>query len=311
LEEALAVMRAGAAAHAGLRLTAAEGFTQAEQIRFRNSLGIDCAQIATRAEFEFVLQGKKEARETESFAEIRRRRAADLDLETVVEESACRAIDLLDASAPPDYTGPVVLRGETLAGFLNGGVLKFLSSAEAKFAKVSTWEPGKPVFRGDVQGDPLTAWANRCLPYGLHADRFDEDGLPAQRLLLIEDGRLANSWAAKRYADYLSMPATGAFGDLELPPGRIPAGDLLAGPYVEIGQFSWFNPDPITGEFASEIRFGAMVRDGRRTPIKGGMLVGNVLDALANVRWSAETGFYGDYQGPTTARFEELRITAG
>ena len=51
-------------------------------------------------------------------------------------------------------------------------------------------------------------------------------------------------------------------------------------------------------------------RGGRRMPFKGGALVGNLLDALANVRWSTETGFYGDYQGPTTARFGEL-VVAG
>ena len=38
------------------------------------------------------------------------------------------------------------------------------------------------------------------------------------------------------------------------------------------------------------------------------MLVGNVFDALSNVRWSSETGFYGDYLGPTTARFGQLKV---
>jgi predicted Zn-dependent protease len=311
LEEALAEIRLGAAAQPGLRLTAAEGFTQEEHIHFRNSLGVDCTQVVTQADLEFVFKGEKESRETESFSEISRRRAADLDLKHAVARSAQRAVDLLDASASPDYTGPVVLRGETLAGFLNGGVLKFLSSAEAKFGKATNWEPGKPVLRGEMKGEPFTAWATRCLPYGLHAASFDEDGLPAQRLLLIEEGRLAHYWAPKRYADYLAVPATGAFGDLELPAGHTPTSDLLGGAYVEIEQFSWFNPDEITGEFASEIRFGVLVQNGRRTPIKGGMLVGNVLDALANVYWSAETGFFGDYQGPTTARFENLRVSAG
>jgi hypothetical protein len=37
--------------------------------------------------------------------------------------------------------------------------------------------------------------------------------------------------------------------------------------------------------------------------------VGNLLDALANVRWSSETGFFGSYLGPTTARFGSLQVT--
>src|SRR5262249_71486 len=97
-------------------------------------------------------------------------------------------------------------------------------------------------------------------------------------------------------------------GDLEMPAGKTPAAALLADPHVEVINFSWFNPNIVTGEFACEIRLGYVVDGEKRTPFKGGMLVGNVMDALANARWSAETGFYGDYKGPTTVRFGKLTV---
>jgi PmbA protein len=114
--------------------------------------------------------------------------------------------------------------------------------------------------------------------------------------------------ASQRYADYLNLPATGAFGGVELPAGRVDASTLLAEPHVEIIQFSWFNPDPITGDFATEIRFGYLVENGVRKPIKGGQLIGNFMDALADVQWSTETGCFGNYLGPHTARFNNLKI---
>ena len=77
---------------------------------------------------------------------------------------------------------------------------------------------------------------------------------------------------------------------------------------MEVVAFSWFNPNFITGEFATEIRLGYLVDGAQRIPFRGGLLVGNVLDALANVRWSRETGFYGYYQGPRTARFGQLMV---
>jgi hypothetical protein len=92
--------------------------------------------------------------------------------------------------------------------------------------------------------------------------------------------------ASQRYATYLSVPATGASGDLELPPGATPETELIAGPHVEVGSWSWFSPEPTTGDFASEIRLGYVVDGGSRRPFTGGLLVGNVLDALANVRWT-------------------------
>jgi len=38
------------------------------------------------------------------------------------------------------------------------------------------------------------------------------------------------------------------------------------------------------------------------------MVVGNVMDALANVRWSKETVLIGDYLGPNVGRFGSLKV---
>ena len=50
------------------------------------------------------------------------------------------------------------------------------------------------------------------------------------------------------------------------------------------------------------------VENGTRKPFRGGQLIGNFLDALANVCWSAETGFFGNYLGPQAARFNDLKL---
>ena len=306
-------MRAAAAKHSSVRLTAAECFGEIQHTHLVNSLGIDAEQQSTQVDLEFVLIGRVGEREAETFTAIRRRRASDMDVEAVIQERAQHTIDTLKTRKSVTWQGPVVLRNEALTTFLagdnlNGSVIQTLASAASKYAGISPWELGKPVFRGEVPGDPLTVWANRCLPYGAGSNRFDAEGLGAQRVQIIQENMLTAFTASQRYADYLEIPATGAFGNIELPSGKTSAADLLAEPYVEIVQFSWFNPDPITGDFATEIRFGYMVENGVRKPFKGGQLVGNYMDALANVNWSEETGFFGGYQGPTTARFNELRI---
>ncbi|HEU5097889.1 MAG TPA: metallopeptidase TldD-related protein, partial [Roseiflexaceae bacterium] len=156
-----------------------------------------------------------------------------------------------------------------------------------------------------------TVFANRQLPFGNRASCFDDEGQPGRRVELIRDSRLLAFTASQRYADYLGIPATGDFGDIELPAGRTPMAALLQEPHVEVTAYSWFTPNEITGDFSSEIRLGYIVDGARRTPFKGGALVGNLLEALANARWSAETGFYGDYQGPQAACFGGLAIAGG
>jgi predicted Zn-dependent protease len=208
-----------------------------------------------------------------------------------------------------------VLRREALANFMCGdkviadnGLFAVLGSARSKFSQLSKWEIGESIFRGEVRGDPLTVWATRQLPYGTQSNIFDDEGLPAQRVLLVEDNVLRTFTAGQRYADYLSLPPTGAFGNIEVPPGRTAQTELLAAPHVEIVSFSWFNPNPITGDFSTEIRLGYVVDQNGRRPFRGGLLIGNVLDALADVCWSSETEFIGNYLGPAAARFASLTV---
>ena len=295
-------------------LTAAECFGDIHTTHLINSRGIDVKQESTSVAIELVLQTKRDGIETESFVEKRRRRVRDIDPIHEIEVQSKYTLDLLDAKAPPTRLGAVVLRDEALATFmagasLAGSVLQMQGSAASKYSKMTSWEIGKSVFKSDVKGDPLTVWANRCIPFGTLSNRFDNEGLPAQRVELIKDNNLVTFQASQRYAEYLGISPTGAFGGIELPAGKTGASALLEEPYVEVIQFSWFNPDQITGDFATEIRLGYLVENGTRKPFKGGVLIGNYMEALADVHWSAETGFFGGYLGPHTARFNNLKVS--
>ena len=306
-------MLAAASKLGEVRLTSAEEFAEVNTIHHVNSRGVDAEQEMSNVNLEFVLQSKQGDKEVETFREFGRRRAADLNIQVEVERNAQLTLDLMQAGSASNWQGAVILRDNALVTFVAGdhltaGVLQSKGSAAAKYAQVSNWEIGQSVFRGEVTGDPLTVWANRRIPYGVASNRFDEEGLPAQRVELIRENNLVSFAASQRYADYLGLSPTGAFGGVELPPGKWEAASLLSEPYVEIALFSWFNPDNITGNFATEIRLGYLVENGVRKPFKGGQLIGNYLDALADVRWSRETGTFGHYLGPQTARFGNLKI---
>lgn len=289
------------------RLTLAEWFVETEDKHLVNSRGIDVSQTGTEVSLEWIVLAGEGTGRVETVFDLTRRRVADLDVEAEWAEVSRQTVDRHAAAAAPTYDGPVVLRGHAISTFLNSGVFETMASGRARFAKISDWEIGKPVLRREAAGDPLNIWATRLLPFGTHAGRFDDEGIPGQRVVLVRDNRLESFSAGQRYAAYLQVPATGAFGDFELPPGASPAAALVREPHVEVVLWSWFSPNPTTGDFAAEIRLGYVV-DGARRPFSGGLLVGNVLDALADVRWSSETGFFGDYLGPTTARFANLKV---
>jgi PmbA protein len=302
-------LMAASASSKEARLTLAEWFVELEELHLANSRGIDARQERTEVSLEWiVLAGEAHDRIDTTFDDARRR-LGDLDVEAEWGRVARQTADRQRANPAPDYQGPVVLRDRALETFLNSGTLETLTSGRARFARISSWDPGRFVFRGEVKGDPLTLWSSHLIPYGNHAANFDGEGLPGQRTLLIEDNVFRTYAAGQRYASYLSVPATGEWGDAEVPAGSTPEADLLSGPHVEVVSWSWFSPEPTTGDFASEIRLGYVVDGGERRPFNGGLLVGNILDALADVRWSKETGFFGSYQGPKTARFGSLQVT--
>jgi PmbA protein len=312
-ERILAQLKEVASDNPHVRLTAAECFTEVTTTHLVNSRGIDAKQVGTDVQMEWVFIAGEGDDEVEAFAMMDRRRASDLNLDVEVGHRVQQAADLLDAGPPPSYRGPVIVRGSTLADMfaehpVGPNVIGRLSSASMKYTGETKWDIGKSVFRGEVKGDPLNIWANRQLPYGSNSNLFDAEGLPAQRVELIRDNKLVSFWARQRFAEYLDLPATGDFGNIEIAPGSTPEDELLAVPHVEVVEFSWFNPNMISGDFSCEIRLGYVVDGEVRTPFKGGMLVGNLLDALADVHWSSETGFYGYYLGPTTARFNELTV---
>lgn len=297
-----------------LRLTAAEWHAQTIDSHIVNSRGQEGSQRATTFGLEWVLVTGEGDERVESFHERNLRRSADLPMEEEFETLVQRTFDRRRAASAPEWDGPVVVRDLTLADFLDGGPLRFLGSASNRYAKLSRWDIGQSVVPEGASGDPLTVWANRVLPYGTRSCRFDAEGIPGQRLLLIQDNLLQALSASQRYAEYLNLPPTGDFGNLELPAGATPVSQLLSPPYLEVAGFSLFYPDAVTGDFATEIRLGYMVEDGLRKPFRGGLLIGNLLAALGRARWSRETGFFSDYQGPTTGRFEGLKVagpTAG
>lgn len=310
---------AAVAAEPNVSLASAEFWVEREHDTLRNSRGVHAEQAATSLLVDFVLLARDPRRgeEMESHVEIRRRSLETLDLPAEVRRQAQFARDALVAREPATGRFPVMVSGEAARHLLGGdglSPLAFRSAAQFKYQHLSPWEVGQSVF-GDVvpTGDPLTVYANAVLPWGTRSAAFDDDGLPGQRLLLIENGVLRHFWAPQRYAEYLRVPPTGQFGNLEVAPGSLPLADMwqMDGVLYHIVAFSAMMPDPITGNFVGEIRLGYERRGGEMRPIKGGSLSGNLFTDLASARFSPETVALGDYLGPEAVFFPALTVSGG
>jgi predicted Zn-dependent protease len=299
--------RSAVQAQSGARPSSMELFCGEIESTQENSSGFKARSRTTRVSLlTLLLANGNRAAERISWEE--RRRAADLDVRAIVSRVADEARDLTSATVPPSGQVPVVIDAQEMSGFL--APVQGNAGADSLYLKSSRFEIGKALPIEMKGGEPFTLYSNAVAPYGLSSYAFDEDGVPGQRVALIENGSFTHPWATKQYADYLKVPATGAFGNWELPAGKTPLDELTRGdgPVLYVRAFSWLTPDAARGNFGTEIRVGYWYEKGTRRPVKGGTVSGNVFAALGTARYSKETVFLGDYLGPAAVRFEGLTV---
>lgn len=301
----------------GVRLGSAEIYATRTERSLTNSAGLNASTRETGAFLDLALLAGEGDNIAEFHAELQRRRLSDLHVERLVAAYGAFALHALHATAPDAWEGPVILSGDAVTGFFDshfGGPLLAHASAEMAYQRMSRFKTGEFITGEEPRGDRLTLASDATRPYGVRTSAYDGSGIPAQTVTLIEDGVFKRPWADARYAQYLGVPATGEVGNLKVNRGSTPLESLRAvagGPVYEIVAFSLFNPDPVTGDFSTEIRLGYRHDASGVRPIKGGSLVGNIFSALADARFSAEPYTDGVYFGPAAIRFANLRITAG
>jgi predicted Zn-dependent protease len=296
-----------------VRLSSAEVFVDNHDVAIRNSRGVEGTSVDTRLLLDFVLLAASRDEEMEAHIAFERRRASDLDVPAMARRQAQYARDAIVAGTPRTGTFPVVVSDDALVELLmcdGYSPLILRSAAQMKYRKLSPWEPGETILRAEATGDPFTMYSNALLPYGVRSGSFDHEGLPGQRVLIVDKGALNRFWAPQRHAEYLNIPATGRFGNMELAVGSVAYDSLFESDETlyHVAAFSAMSPDPITGDFVGEIRLGYEIEKGQRRPIRGGSISGNLFEVLAAARLSREEAFLGNYLGPRAALFPRVTV---
>lgn len=309
LERLRGELSAGLAGNPASRIASAEFFVYHDLTRMETSTGIVADLSGTRSTAELVLLGQEPGgREAEVQGMRHRRSLQDLDTASWAAALAEESVAASVAEPMPSWRGPVVLRADALHAFF--GPLRQRLSGEVVHRGISPYAVGDSVVPSPVEGDPLTVATDRLLPFGLETAPCDPDGVPASRVVLVENGIVRRFCADQRHAHYLGLSSTGRWGNLVVEPGAWPSADLFSGREVlEVVRFSWFTPDGGTGDFASEVRLGYLHRNGRRVPVKGGAVTGNAFAALAHARLTRETRFVGNGLVPRYLCLEDLVVT--
>ncbi|MGB8491167.1 MAG: TldD/PmbA family protein [Bacteroidales bacterium] len=150
-----------------------------------------------------------------------------------------------------------------------------------------------------VATDCFTMVDDGTLPNFRGTINFDDEGTPAKRNVLIENGYLKGFMSDVLSAKQLSMERTGngrreSFRYIPIPrmtntfidKGKDKPEDILAstkkGIYVQ--SLSGGSVNPVTGVFNFTCRESYLIENGKKTvPLKGATLIGSCLDIISNV----------------------------
>jgi len=245
----------------------------------------------------------------------------------VATTAAEKALTMLDSRPAPVGAMPVVMAngfGGTLFHEACGHGLE--ADAIAKGASIYA---GK---MGEVVAAPIvSAYDDGSLPNGWGSQAFDDEGVPTQKTLVIEGGRLTGYLYDRLRAREAGAAPTGngrrqSFRHVPIPrmtttyiaPGDATADDIIAatprGFYAK--SLAGGQVEPASGNFVFGVAEGYLIEDGRiTTPLRGATLVGNGIDILMRIDMIAadfdvKTGVCGkDGQGvPVGTGQATLRI---
>jgi len=307
---------AAAEAELGVDVSNLEVFVRRIRNRVETSSGIALEYPSTRADAEICFIARFGDKVAEHTARTHARRLIDLDPTELVAMGADHARGICQAGPPPQHAGPVVLAGGAAHDFmlLESEPLSWHCNGRAVYEKMSRYVKGKQAW-GDkpLAGDPVTIFSDPLVPFGPDS-RIEGDAQPARRICLLKDCCYDELLGGLRYYHYLGLLEQGAkpsgpAGNTVVPAGAHRTAELLGpGRTIVVRSFSDFRADPTSGDFASEIRLGEIREDGIAKPFKGGLLIGNWFDALADMKLSSETTAQDGYYGPSAIRVGNLHI---
>ena len=310
-----AVMTA-AAPEFGIEVSNLEVFVRRMRNRVETSSGIALEYPSTRADAEICFIARFGDKVAEHTARPHARRLRDLDPERLVLAGSGHARGIAQAGPPVQHSGPVALAGAAAHDFmkLESEPLSFHCAGRAVYEKMSRYVKGKPAWgEKPLAGDAVTIFSDPLVPFG-PGSRIEGDAQPARRVCLLKDGCYDEILGGLRYYHYLGLldqgeKPSGPAGNTVVPPRQHRTAELLGpGRTVVIRAFSDFHADPTSGDFASEIRLGEVREDGTEKSFKGGLLIGNWFDALADMKLSSETMAQDGYYGPATIRVGNLQV---
>ena len=287
-----------AAAKTDKRALAVEGGAGAGYMAnaLANSNGIAVSEEGTMIECSLATVAKEGNMVTPVCFEFNAERNYNVDPEWVGREAARLAVSALKTKPIETKNTKLVLTQFALQELLYYTLVNAVKADNVQ----RNQSPFKDKVGGEVASDTLTVYDDGLLKGGLRTAKFDGEGTPRQKTLLIEKGVLRNflydNYAAKKEgrestgnavrAGYLSTPSIETT-NFHIMPGSTKAEQLIG--EVDEGLMVYYlqgahSSNPVSGEFSVVATPAWKIKNGEvKHCSRGVMLAGNIFEVLKNI----------------------------
>ncbi|MBU0581373.1 MAG: TldD/PmbA family protein [Candidatus Margulisbacteria bacterium] len=246
--------------------------------------------------------------------------------EEIATEAAERALLMLEAKPAPSGTMQVVLAGEA-GGTLIHEACGHAFEGDFIYKKTSVFHDK---LGQQILSPLITIVDDGSIPGHFGTGRYDDEGTPSQKNVLVEKGKIIKFMQDRVHASLLNMPLTGngrreSFQNRAIPrmtntyiaPGQHDPNEIIAS--IKDGLFvrkmGGGQVDITSGDFVFEVTESFLIKNGRIShPVRGATLVGNGPKILASVDMVGNDLFFipgvcgkGDH-APVTDGQPTLRI---
>jgi PmbA protein len=321
IERARLIEKSGRAFDARVQITEQAAYEESfYQVSIANSRGVSVAEEGSYCGGVASLVAGADGEQQSGFGLQFTRNYAELDPEAIGREAAFRAVRLLGSRRLGTKRAAVVFDPYVVTNFL--AVLSQALTAEAV-------QKGRSLFAGKI-GETVAAPAitiidDGTLPGGLMSAPSDGEGVPSQRTVLIQDGKLLgylhNSYTGAKdgkpstgnasRGSYKSPPELGST-NLYLAPGDLRPDDIIKktenGIYLT-DVMGMHTVNPISGDFSVGAA-GIWIEHGElTTPVRGMVIAGNILELLAGIDAVGNDLRFFVGRGAPTVRVARLTIS--
>ena len=290
------------------------------QVSIANSRGVSASDEGSYCGGVAALVAGANGEQQSGFGLQYSRRYAELDPEAIGREAALKAVRLLGSRRLGTRRAAVVFDPYVVTNFL--GVLASALTAEAV-------QKGRSLFAGrigeQVAADGITIIDDGTLQGGLMSAPFDGEGVPSQRNVLIQGGKLQgflqNSYTGAKdglastgnasRGSYKSPPELGST-NFYLAPGDLDQDEIIkqttSGIYLT-DVMGMHTVNPISGDFSVGAA-GIWIEHGEfTTPVRGMVIAGNILELLAGIDAVGRDLRFFVGKGAPTVRVARLTIS--